>query len=122
MAYATPPSTTPLEPRADRGHVAVDMEPKVGSDTKPKRPAPNGGRGRPRGAVNKTTASIKGAFVEAFEKMGGATALVIWGTENPTEFYRLASKLIPTEVNATVAATLKRADELTDEELAARIK
>lgn len=64
---------------------------------------PNAGKGRVKGVPNKTTASVKGAFVEAFEMMGGAQALLIWGKENQTDFYKLASKLIPTEVNATVA-------------------
>jgi hypothetical protein len=28
--------------------------------------------------------------------------LLSWGKENPTEFYKIAAKLIPTEVNANV--------------------
>ena len=55
--------------------------------------------GRKPGVVNKATASVKEAFAEAFDKLGGAEALVAWGRENPTDFYKLASKLIPTDVN-----------------------
>lgn len=61
------------------------------------------GPGRPKGMPNKATASIKAAFLEAFERRGGADALLRWAEDNETEFYKLASKLIPTEVNATVA-------------------
>lgn len=60
------------------------------------------GPGRPKGVPNKATTTIKAAFLEAFERRGGADALVRWAEDNETEFYKLASKLIPTEVNATV--------------------
>lgn len=54
--------------------------------------------GRPKGSPNKTTTLVKEAFRDAFEKLGGAEALAKWAMENPTEFYRLVSKLIPTEI------------------------
>ena len=34
----------------------------------------------------------------AFELMGGVPALVVWGRGNPTEFYRIWSRLIPKPV------------------------
>lgn len=55
-------------------------------------------RGRKPGVPNKNTAQIKSAFVEAFEKRGGTKALLKWAESNETEFYRLASKLIPSEI------------------------
>lgn len=55
-------------------------------------------QGRPKGCKNKATVAIKEAFREAFDEMGGVDALVNWGRDNPTQFYQLASKLIPTEV------------------------
>lgn len=58
--------------------------------------------GRVAGSPNKFTKSVKEAFAEAFEKLGGAQALMAWGKDNPTEFYKLASKLIPAEVNMAV--------------------
>lgn len=54
--------------------------------------------GSRKGIPNKTTASIKDAFKQAFEGMGGAQALQSWGAENPNLFYPLASKLIPAEI------------------------
>ena len=33
----------------------------------------------------------------AFDLMGGVPALVVWGRQNPTEFYRLWARLIPKE-------------------------
>jgi hypothetical protein len=58
--------------------------------------------GRVAGTPNKLTASVKEAFSIAFEKIGGAEALAEWATRNKTEFYKLASKLIPTDVNMAV--------------------
>lgn len=58
--------------------------------------------GRPKGTQNKLTVSVKEAFAEAFKKLGGAKALAEWGMKNPTEFYKLASKLIPTDLNLAV--------------------
>lgn len=55
--------------------------------------------GRQPGSINKLTKSVKEAFAEAFDRMGGADALVEWGKENPTDFYKLASKLIPVDVS-----------------------
>lgn len=56
------------------------------------------GQGRPKGCQNKSTVAIKDAFRQAFDDMGGVDALVTWGKDNQTQFYQLASKLIPTEV------------------------
>jgi len=58
--------------------------------------------GRPKGAQNKTTLAAKQAFQNAFDDLGGVQALVTWATDNPTEFYRQYSKLIPQDVNASV--------------------
>lgn len=64
----------------------------------PEKGKTNNPAGRPKGVPNKITTSIKAAFKEAFDEMGGAPALVKWGAENPTEFYKLVTKLIPTEI------------------------
>lgn len=58
--------------------------------------------GRVAGTPNKLTRTVKEAFGEAFEKLGGADALVLWAKTNKTEFYKLASKLIPADINMAV--------------------
>jgi hypothetical protein len=57
--------------------------------------------GRPKGAQNRATITVKDAFAAAFSKLQDdpAVCLVEWGKENPTEFYKLASKLIPMQVS-----------------------
>lgn len=59
--------------------------------------------GRKKGTPNKTTTAVKEAFRQAFDDLGGITALVTWAQENPTQFYQLFSKLIPTEIDATLS-------------------
>ena len=54
--------------------------------------------GRQAGTPNKVTASMRQAFQDAFDKLGGVEALVDWGRENPSLFYPLASKLIPLDI------------------------
>lgn len=67
----------------------------------------NAGKGRVKGVPNKTTASMKEAFRQAFDELGGAPALAAWARKNPTEFYRLSSKLIPVQLQGELAGALK---------------
>ena len=54
--------------------------------------------GRKKGTPNKVTASMRECFAEAFEQLGGTKALVDWGRDNQTDFYKLAARLIPVEI------------------------
>lgn len=58
--------------------------------------------GRTKGTPNKVTRAFKEAVMIAFDELGGVNGLVQWGRKNPTEFYKVASRLIPHEVVATV--------------------
>ncbi len=57
--------------------------------------------GRPTGATNKTTKLVKEAFAEAFDELqkDPEVKLAVWGKDNPTEFYKLAAKLIPIQLS-----------------------
>lgn len=63
-----------------------------------------GNSGKPKGATNKLTRTFKEILTNALEALqeDKKNNLEAWAKENPTEFYKIASKLIPTEVNATV--------------------
>ena len=61
--------------------------------------------GRKKGTLNKSTASAKAAMEEAFDNLGGVEALMQWGEDNQTDFYKLWSKLIPADIKADVNAT-----------------
>ncbi len=61
-------------------------EPKLGTNRKP----PNGGKGRPKGAKNKTSLAAKEAIALVFDKLGGAPALHTWASlsdDNTKVFY-----------------------------------
>ncbi len=65
------------------------------------------GPGRPKGSKNKASVAAKQAFQEAFDGVGGVEALQNWAKENPTDFFKLFSKLIP----ITADVTLKKPEE-----------
>ena len=50
---------------------------------------------------NKFT-TLKSAFIEAFEELGGVDNLVEWARCNQTEFYRMLARLMPREIHADV--------------------
>lgn len=61
-----------------------------------------GNPGKPKGAVTKATKLVKEVFAEAFTDLQNdpAAKLAVWGKNNPTEFYKLASKLIPIQLGS----------------------
>ncbi len=56
--------------------------------------------GRKKGTPNKVTTSMREAWREAFDQMGGVPALVRWGQTNPDDFYKCVTKLIPTDITS----------------------
>ena len=56
--------------------------------------------GRKAGTPNKLTASFREAVLLTYEGVGGHAAFMKWARENQTEFYRIAARLIPTEMGA----------------------
>lgn len=92
-----------------------------------KRRPPNAGKGRPKGSVNKITASIKEAIGKAFDELGGVGSLVKWGKKNPDGFYQLWGRLAPKEVEVSgglehLHAIVEVPPKLTPEEWRQRYK
>jgi hypothetical protein len=56
--------------------------------------------GRKTGTPNKVTTNVKEALEQAFEGLGGVTALIEWARkpDNRGDFYRLWGKLAPKPV------------------------
>jgi hypothetical protein len=54
--------------------------------------------GRPKGAVNKLTADLRDAIIDAFGQVGGAEYLVEQARANPQAFMALLGKVIPKDV------------------------
>jgi len=57
--------------------------------------------GRPVGSKNQFT-TLKSAFIDAFEEIGGVDNLVEWARCNQTDFYRMLARLMPREIKADV--------------------
>lgn len=57
--------------------------------------------GRQAGTPNKVTAAFKDAVRIVYEDIGGHAAFAAWARECPTEFYKIAARLIPSEVNVS---------------------
>lgn len=75
---------------------------KIVANSNPK--PPNAGKGRPKGAKNKTTVAMKDAMMAVYadlqaKRKGENGHFLEWAEENPTEFYKLASKLLPIQVS-----------------------
>ena len=72
--------------------------------------------GRPKGAVNQTTKLVKETFAEVFSNLQShpTANLQSWAVDEPTEFYKLASKLIPAQMSVDVTSfNLMTLDPLT---------
>lgn len=61
-----------------------------------------GNIGKPIGAINKITKTVKETVMAAFEELqkDPKANIITWGKSNPAMFYQIAAKLIPTEINA----------------------
>ena len=63
----------------------------------------NAGKGRPKGAVNKTAKAAKDAIADAAENLGGTDRLVAWAKEDPLNerafWSTIYPKLLPLQVN-----------------------
>jgi hypothetical protein len=66
--------------------------------------------GREKGVPNKNTATVKETFARVFNELQESKTanLKAWAEEQPTEFYKLASKLIPTEVSGKMEVETKQ--------------
>lgn len=76
--------------------------------------------GRQKGTPNKTTLAVKEALSQCFDEMGGIQSLRDWGKENPTEFYKLWVKMLPTEIKAEVSAEIEPVGKVQIEVISAK--
>ena len=64
------------------------------------------GAGRPKGSLNKTTASAKEAISIAADKLGGVDRLVEWAQSDPDNekafWVNIYPKLLPLQVNSDI--------------------
>lgn len=74
----------------------------------PKKLFEKGNPGKPKGAVNKNSKLIKEIFADAFYALQDDPDknLVAWAKDNQTDFFKLAIRLIPTQINLTANIAL----------------
>lgn len=72
------------------------------------RPFKPGNPGRPKGTPNKLTKTVKETVLQAFNKLQDDPShnLDAFAKKYPRDFYTIAAKLIPTEVQAVVEASV----------------
>lgn len=65
-----------------------------------------GNSGKPKGTPNKLTKTVKETILGAFNDLqeDPRANIFSWAKDNPTEFYKIASKLIPTEISANITS------------------
>lgn len=80
------------------------------------KPFEKGNPGKPKGTPNKLTKTVKETVLAVFEELQGdeKNNLKAFAQKYPRDFYNIAAKLIPTEVNASVN-TIKIGKDLADE-------
>jgi len=73
--------------------------------------------GRPKGVQNKLTRTVKDTVLAVFNDLQSdpQANLLTWAQEETTEFYKIAAKLIPTEVKADVGIVVKQLPEWLNE-------
>ena len=54
--------------------------------------------GRKAGTPNKLTGVFRNAVLHVYAAIGGDDAFAKWAAQHPTEFYKIASRLIPAEI------------------------
>lgn len=63
--------------------------------------------GRQPGTPNRLTGAFKEAVQIVYNGLGGHAAFLDWARENPTEYYKIASRLIPGELRQDEDRTVK---------------
>ena len=75
-------------------------ERKIGMDTPVNRG--NGGKGRPRGALNKITTALKEMILAALDEAGGQKYLAEQAQKNPSAFMALLGKVLPMTLDGSM--------------------
>ncbi len=63
-----------------------------------------GNSGRPKGAVNKITKTVRETILDAFNTIQSdpKVNIIAFAKQYPRDFYTIAAKLIPTEIRGTI--------------------
>src|SRR5215471_2328441 len=109
MAWSLPLPTAPTQGKQTlmpAGRPSAESAPvKNGADTAISAFDAQKGKGRPKGALNKTTILAKAAIAQAAEKLGGVERIVEWVGESPENekvfWSSMYTKLIPVQTEVS---------------------
>jgi hypothetical protein len=75
-------------------------------------PFKKGNTGRPKGAVNKTTKTVKETVLAVFNEIQEDPKIKLsqFAKDYPRDFYQIASRLIPTEITGNIKTVIKVTD------------
>ncbi len=62
--------------------------------------------GRQSGTPNRFTGAFREAVLHVYNGLGGHKAFLEWARKNPTEYYRIAARLIPVELRSEEERTI----------------
>lgn len=73
------------------------------------KPFEKGNSGRPKGAQNKLTTTVKQTVLLVFQEIQNDPKINLkaFAAKYPRDFYQIASKLIPTELTGTMKTVIK---------------
>lgn len=60
------------------------------------------GAGRKAGVPNKISSTVKENVIAVFDELGGIDHMKMWAIDNPSQFYNIYAKILPTDVNNNV--------------------
>jgi hypothetical protein len=63
--------------------------------------------GRQPGTPNQLTGAFREAVLHVYKGLGGHAAFLAWAQGNPTEYYRIAARLIPVELHREEDRTIR---------------
>jgi hypothetical protein len=61
----------------------------------------------PKKGPNSLTVNARDSIWKVFHDLGGVRHMKAWAEENPTEFYKLYGKLVPTQVTGEEGGPVK---------------
>ena len=64
------------------------------------------GAGKKAGSVNKMSMTVKDNVIAVFDAIGGNATMAAWAEGNQTEFFKLYSRLVPTDLNVAGDVTI----------------
>jgi len=58
--------------------------------------------GRQKGTPNKLSTTVKENVIAVFNQLGGTENMAEWAKDNPTPFFNIYAKLLPTELDGQI--------------------